>query len=181
MTLGAPLFSAAGRGEREGLGVSVGLGTGLSSGVVVGVGDTRLRFDLDFGVGLGEGAGEIFLCRGEAAGDGLGVVFFAERFRCLLGAGVGVAKIFLIFVPNESSAAFAAWSAPNEIAAIRSPRNIGWETAKIVGHLTRSLPLSRPGGLPVHVARPAAPFWETPSAPASDTDDLQFAFWFLIG
>ena len=182
MTLGAPLFSAAGRGEREGLGVSVGLGTGLSSGVVVGVGDTRLRFDLDFGVGLGEGVGEIFLCRGEAAGDGLGVVFFAERFRCLLGAGVGVAKIFLIFVPNESSAAFAVWSVPNEIAAIRSPRNIGWETAKIVGRLTRSLPLSRPGGLPVHVARiPAAPFCETASAPASDTDALQFAFWFLIG
>jgi hypothetical protein len=48
--------------------------------------------------------------------------------------------------------------------------------------LTRSLPLSRPGGLPVHVARiPAAPFCETPSAPASDTDALQFAFWFLIG
>jgi len=93
-----------------------------------------------------------------------------------------VAKMFLIVVPNESSAAFAVWSIPNEIAAIRSPRNIGWETAKIVGHLTRSLPLSRPGGLPVHVARiPAAPFWEMPSAPASDTDDLQFAFWFLIG
>src|SRR5436305_1747388 len=83
---------------------------------------------------------------------------FGQRFRCLRGAGVGVAKIFLIFVPNESSAAFAAWKVPNEIAAIRSPRNIGWETAKIVGR-----------------------FCETASAPASDTDALQFAFWFLIG
>jgi hypothetical protein len=128
--------------------------------VTVGVGDARLRFDLDFGVGLGDGVGEIFLCRGEVVGDGLGVVFFAERFRCLrVGAGVGVdARIFLIFVPNDSSAAFAAWSVPNEIAAIRSPRNIGWEIAKIVGR-----------------------FCETPSAPASDTDALQFAFWFLIG
>jgi hypothetical protein len=128
--------------------------------VTVGVGDARLRFDLDFGVGLGDGVGEIFLCRGEVVGDGLGVVFFAERFRCLrVGAGVGVgARIFLIFVPNDSSAAFAAWSVPNEIVAIRSPRNIGWEIAKIVGR-----------------------FCETPSAPASDTDALQFAFWFLIG
>jgi hypothetical protein len=50
--------------------------------------------------------GEIFLCLGEVAGDGLGVGFFAERFRCLrVGAGVGVgSKIFLIFVPNDSSA-----------------------------------------------------------------------------
>ena len=126
--------------------------------MTVGVGDARLRFDLDFGVGLGDGVGEIFLCLGEAVGDGLGVAFFGERFRCLRGAGVGVAKIFLIFVPNESSAAFAAWKVPNEIAAIRSPRNIGWETAKIVGR-----------------------FCETASAPASDTDALQFAFWFLIG
>jgi len=72
--------------------------------VTVGVGDARLRFDLDFGVGLGDGVGEIFLCLGEVVGEGLGVVFFAERFRCLrVGAGVGVgARIFLIFVPNDS-------------------------------------------------------------------------------
>jgi hypothetical protein len=158
--LGAPLFSAPGCGEREGLGVSDGLGTGLSSGVAVGVGDAFLRFDFVLGVAVGDGVGEIFLCFGEAVGEGLGVVFFAERFRCLrVGVGVAVgARIFLIFVPNESSAAFAAWSVPNEIAAIRSPRNIGWETAKIVGR-----------------------FCETLSAPASDTDALQFAFWFLIG
>jgi hypothetical protein len=36
--------------------------------------------------------------------------------------------------------------------------------ARIVGRLTRSLPLSRPNGLPVYVARvPAAPFCETPT------------------
>ena len=125
MTLGAPLFSAAGRGEREGLGVSVGLGTGPSSGVTVGVGDARLRFDLDFGVGLGDGVGEIFLCLGEAVGDGLGVAFFGERFRCLRGAGVGVAKIFLIFVPNEFSATFAASVTPKYSAEIKSsPTNL---------------------------------------------------------
>jgi tetratricopeptide (TPR) repeat protein len=45
-----------------------------------------------------------------------------------------------------------------------------------VGRLTRSLPLSRPSGPPVHVARvPAAPFGETPSRLASDTDALQFS------
>jgi tetratricopeptide (TPR) repeat protein len=45
-----------------------------------------------------------------------------------------------------------------------------------VGRLTRSLPLSRLGGPPVHVARvPSAPFGETPSRLASDTDALQFS------
>ena len=42
--------------------------------------------------------------------------------------------------------------------------------------MTRLLPLSRPDGLPVYVARvPAAPFCETPTLgkPASDTDALQ--------
>jgi hypothetical protein len=47
------------------------------------------------------------LCFGEFVGDGLGVGFFVERFRCLRGTGVGLAKIFLIFVPNDCSAAFA--------------------------------------------------------------------------
>jgi len=42
--------------------------------------------------------------------------------------------------------------------------------------LTRSLPLSRPAGLPVYVARvPAAPFCETPDS-ASGTDALEFVF-----
>ena len=123
--MGAPLFSAPGCGEREGLGVSVGLGTGLSSGVSVGVGDAFLRFDFVLGVAVGDGVGEIFFRFGVAVGEGLGVGFFVERFRCLRGTGVGVAKIFLIFVPNESSAAFATSNAPNKSAKIKSsPTNL---------------------------------------------------------
>ena len=126
MTLGAPLFPAPGCGEREGLGVSVGLGAGLSSGVAVGVGDAFLRFDFVFGVAVGDGVGvgETFLCLGVAVGDGAGVAFFVERFLCFrVGAGVGVAKIFLIFVPNESSA-FAVSIAPNNSAKNeRNPTN----------------------------------------------------------
>jgi hypothetical protein len=94
--------------------------------VAVGVGDARLRFDLDFGVGLGDGVGEIFLCLGEVVGDGLGVAFFAERvlcFRCGDGVGVG-SKIFLIFVPNDSSAAPGVTIAATQIAASRSIRRI---------------------------------------------------------
>ena len=94
--------------------------------MTVGVGDARLRFDLDFGVGLGDGVGEIFLCLGEVVGDGLDVVFFAERFRCLRvrdGVGVG-ARIFLIFVPNDSSAAPGVTIAPTQIATSRSIRRI---------------------------------------------------------
>ena len=74
------------------------------------MGDAFLRFDFAFGPGLGDGVGEIFFCFGEAVGDGLGVGFFAERFRCFrVGVGVGVgSKIFLIFVPNDSSAASTA-------------------------------------------------------------------------
>ena len=84
------------------------------------MGDAFLRFD--FVAAVGEGLGEVFFRFGEAVGDGLGVDFFDERFRCLsVGAGVGVgAKIFLIFVPNESSAEFAALTAPKKIAKIRS-------------------------------------------------------------
>jgi tetratricopeptide (TPR) repeat protein len=45
-----------------------------------------------------------------------------------------------------------------------------------VRRLTRSLPLSRPGGPPVHVAGvPAAPFGKTSAQLASDTDALQFS------
>jgi len=79
-----------------------------------------LRFDFVFGVGVGDGVGEVFLCFGEAVGDGLGVAFFAERFRCLRGAGVGLVKIFLIFVPNESSAVIATSIAPKSSAMIKS-------------------------------------------------------------
>jgi hypothetical protein len=119
--LGAPFFSPLGCGEREGPGVSVGLGAGLSSGVAVGVGDPFLRFDFGLGVVLGDGVGEVFRWLGEAAGDGLGVAFFVELFFCFrFGVGVGVAKIFLIFVPNDSSAVADSAHALNEIARIRS-------------------------------------------------------------
>jgi len=56
---------------------------------------------------VGVGVGVAFFRRGEAVGDGVGVAFFADGFRCLwagLGVGVG-ARIFLILLPNDSSAA----------------------------------------------------------------------------
>jgi hypothetical protein len=122
--LGAPLFSAAGRGEREGLGVSVGLGTALSSGVAVGVGDFFLCFRF-VSVGLGDGVGEILFRFGEAVGEGLGIAFFAECFRCLRGAGVGVGgKTFLIFVRNDSSAVPGVTIAPKQTVASRRTRRI---------------------------------------------------------
>ncbi len=115
VTFGAPFFSAPGCGEPEGVGVSVGVGLGVSSGL--GVGDFLLCFRFASGVGLGDGVGEVFLCLGDAVGDGLSVGFFVERFLCLRGGGVGVgAKIFLIFVPNDSSTACAAGTVPSKIA-----------------------------------------------------------------
>ncbi len=86
-----------------------------------------MSFDFLFGVGLGDGVGEAFFCFGDAVGDGLGVAFLVERFRCLrVGAGVGVgAKIFLIFVPNDSSRALAPWAVLNNIARIKSHFIIG--------------------------------------------------------
>src|SRR5882724_5043485 len=126
---GAPF--APGCGEREGLGVSVGPGDAVSSGL--GVGDFFLCFR---GVGLGDGVGETFLCFGEAVGDGppsslcealragLGVGFFVKRFRCLRGGGVGVAKIFLIFVPNDSSAVPGVTIAPKQNVTSRRTRSI---------------------------------------------------------
>jgi len=136
VALGAPFFSGAGctvgEGVNVGGGVSVGLGVGVSSGAAApggdtlgwGVGDAFLRFGLAFGVELGEGVGEIFFF-GEAAGDGLGVDFFAVRFRCFrVGLGVGVAsKTFLIFVPNDSSAASAPRTEANNVATIKNTRS----------------------------------------------------------
>ena len=83
------------------------------------MGEALLRFDFVLGVGLGDGVGDIFFRFGEAVGDGLGVAFLADRFRCLrVGAGVGVgARIFLIFVPNDSSAAPGVTIAPKQIVA----------------------------------------------------------------
>jgi len=88
----------------------------------VGVGVLLLRFDLLLGVAVGDGLGEAFFRFGEAVGDGVGVGFFVECFRCLrLGVGLGSgSRTFLIFEPSESSAAFATWSVPIEIAKTRS-------------------------------------------------------------
>ena len=87
----------------------------------MGVGVLLLRFDLLLGVAVGDGLGEAFFRFGEAVGDGVGVGFFVECFRCLrLGVGLGSgSRIFLIFLPNDSSAAFATWSVPIEIARTR--------------------------------------------------------------
>jgi hypothetical protein len=59
-------------------------------------------------------------------GDGVGVAFFVERFLCLrVGGGVGVAKILLIFVPNDSSAVLGVTITPNNSAKIKSgPTNL---------------------------------------------------------
>ena len=137
MALGAPFFSGVGCAVAEGVavgcGVSIGIGVAVSSGVVLadgnvlgfGVGDLFLRFDFVSGVGLADGAGEIFFF-GEEVGDGLGVDFPVARFRCFrAGVGVGVAsKTFLIFVPNDSSAASGAAVVPAKIATVRKSRSI---------------------------------------------------------
>jgi hypothetical protein len=101
-------------------GVVVAEGDGDSLGA--GVGDPFLRFRFVSGVGLGDGVGEIFFFFGEAVGDGLGV---ADRFRCFrAGVGVGVAsKTFLIFAPNDSSAACKTSIALDNSAAIRNARS----------------------------------------------------------
>ncbi len=135
MALGPPFFSGVGcavaEGGAVGCGVSLGIGVAVPSGVVVedgyalGVGDLFFRFDFVSGVGLADGAGEIFFF-GEAVGDGLGVDFPVERFRCFRdGVGVGVGpRNFLIFVPNDSSAASGAAIVPNKIATMRKSRSI---------------------------------------------------------
>jgi hypothetical protein len=134
VALGAPFFSGICEGVGVGCGVSVGLGVAVSSGLAVaegdgeavgsGVGDFFLRFDLAVGLGLGDGVGELFFAFGETDGDGLGVDFVVERFRCFRdGVGVGP-RNFLIFVPNDSSAAPGAAIVPNKIAMMRKSRSI---------------------------------------------------------
>ena len=104
------------RSDVEGTGVSDGVAAGVSSGSGVGVGLVFFRFDLL----VGEGVGEAFFRLGEAVGDGVAVGFVDECFRCLRdGVGSG-ANTFLIFEPNDSSAANEAGMAPNKIAKIRS-------------------------------------------------------------
>src|SRR6266545_8418327 len=118
VALGTPFFSGVGGALAEGVAVSSGVSVGLGGGG--GVGEVFLRFVFAFvsGVGLGDGVGEVFFRFGGAVGDGVGVDFLAGRFRCFrVGVGVGVVvRNFLIFVPNDSSAASAAWAAPNRIA-----------------------------------------------------------------
>jgi hypothetical protein len=117
----------------------------------LGVGDLFLRFDFSSGVGLADGAGEIFLF-GEAVGDGLGVDFPVARFRCFRdGVGVGVGpRNFLIFVPNDSSAASGMAIVPKKIAMLKKIRSVLLEAIGFVGR-----------------------FCETPTSPASDRDALQ--------
>ena len=143
VAFGAPFFSGIGErvglgcGVSVGVGVTLGLGVVVSSGVAVadrdgdspgaGVGDLFFRFDFVAGVGLGDGGGDVFFRLGEALGDGVGIDFFSGCFRCFrVGVGVGVgSRNFLIFVPNDSSAEFAAWIAPNISAnAESSPTNL---------------------------------------------------------
>ena len=107
------------RSDVEGT-VSDGVATGVSSGSGVGVGLVFFRFDLLFGVSVGEGVGEAFFRLGEAVGDGVAVGFCAECFRCLRGGVGSGANTFLIFEPNDSSAANETCTAPNKIAKIRS-------------------------------------------------------------
>jgi hypothetical protein len=137
VALGAPFFSGVAwtvaEGDAVGCGVSVGVGVAVSSGVGVtdggapglGVADLFLRFDFVSGVGLADGTGEVFFF-GETVGEGLGVAFVVERFRCFRdGVGVGVGpRNFLIFVPNDSSAASGAAIVPNKIATMRKNRSI---------------------------------------------------------
>ena len=143
---GAPFFFGEAEAVALGLGVSLGLGEAKadSSGEGVGVGELLRFFFLldglpeDSGVGVGEDffffADEDGLGLGVAEGVGLAAAFFFGDgdfsddgvgdswgvdffFLCFRGVGVGVgARIFLSFVPNDSSA--GARTATPEISAI---------------------------------------------------------------
>ena len=94
-------------------GVSSGVAVGEGDSVGLGVGEDFFFFDFDFpfafGLALGSGVGEVFRCFfGVGDGDdaGVGLFFASGCLWCLrAGVGVGVAKNFLIFSPNDSSAA----------------------------------------------------------------------------
>src|SRR5213075_2207277 len=123
LTLGQPFFPRPASGDSAGGAGGVSVSDGDSPGV--GVGDVFLRFDLLFGVG--DGVGEAFFGFAEAVGDGVGVGFFVECFRCLrLGVGLGSgSKTFLLFEPNDSSAALVPSVTPKNSAESRSsPTNL---------------------------------------------------------
>jgi hypothetical protein len=136
VTFGPTFFSGVGcivcAGVAKGGGVSVGLGDGGSASVTVadgervGVADAFLRLDFSFGVAPEDGVGEAFFLLGDAVGDALVAGFSVGCFRCFrVGVGVGVgSKIFLIFVPNDSSAAPGAAIAPKKIAQLTRPQNV---------------------------------------------------------
>ncbi len=127
--MGQAFFPEARVPEGGGAGVSAGVGDGLSSAAGLGDGLGFLRFDLLFGVGLGEGVGDALFCFGEVSGDGVGVAFFLRCLRVGVGAG---SKTFLIFVPNDSSAASAA-EAPNKSAPSKKQRIIVLRAIDVVG------------------------------------------------
>jgi hypothetical protein len=151
-----------GVGVGNGISLAVGLGVAVSAGAGVTDGDGDapgldvwdffLCFDFVSGVGLANGAGEVFFF-GETVGEGLGVAFVVERFRCFRdGVGVGDGpRTFLISVPNDSSAASGATIVPNKIAMLKKIRSVVLEAIGFVGR-----------------------FCETPTSPASDTDALHF-------
>ncbi len=133
---------ADGEGVSVGLGVAVGLGDGVSSsgvadgegdgvGDAVGVGESFFFFDFDFGLALGSGVGEAFLCFGDGEAEGVGLFFAAGCVRCFrAGEGVGVAKIFLIFSPNDSSAFIFCAPTPKPISKSRKTRNDVFKTGE---------------------------------------------------
>jgi hypothetical protein len=117
--------------------VAVGLGVVVSSGgdgvFGVGVGEIFFRFDFATGLSLGEGVGDVFFCLGDEVGDGPGVDFVVECFRCFrAGVGVGVAlKKFWIFSPNDSSAPLEITPPPNAIAVKRKKPSAAFNSGKL--------------------------------------------------
>ena len=118
---GLCLFFGTGLGEESGLGpvedfcFFFGEADALSSGFSAGVGLPEVFFFFEE-----EGDGDFFgVTDGFGVGDLSSSSFFVgavELLRCFRGVGVGVgAKIFLILLPNDSSAC-ARWVAPRNIA-----------------------------------------------------------------
>ena len=126
------------------MGVALGVADGVSSGVAVGEGDSVglgvgedfFFFDFDFpfafGLALGSGVGEVFRCFfGDGDDAGVGLFFASGCLWCLrAGVGVGVAKNFLIFSPNDSSAPMAGAFAPKPINKSRKTRSDVFKLAK---------------------------------------------------